>query len=59
MKRRLILASASPRRSQLMRQIGLKPEIMPSMAEEDVEETQPDRLVLELSRKKAQEVAAR
>ena len=42
-----------------MRQIGLKPEIMPSMAEEDVEETQPDRLVLELSRKKAQEVAAR
>ena len=41
-----------------MRQIGLKPEIMPSMAEEDVEETQPDRLVLELSRKKAQKVAA-
>lgn len=59
MKRRLILASASPRRSQLMRQIGLKPEIMPSMAEEDVEAGEPEQMVKELSRRKAEEVAAR
>ncbi len=42
-----------------MRQIGLKPEIMPSMAEEDIEEEEPDKLVLELSRIKAEEIAAR
>lgn len=42
-----------------MRQIGLKPEIMPSMADEEVEETRPDRLVMELSQKKAREIAAR
>lgn len=42
-----------------MRQIGLKPEIMPSMADEDVEETRPDQMVMELSQKKAQEIAAR
>lgn len=59
MKRRLILASASPRRSQLMRQIGLKPEIMPSMADEEIEAEGPKELVRELSRRKAEEVAAR
>lgn len=59
MKRRLILASASPRRSQLMRQIGLKPEIMPSMADEDIKAEGPEQMVRELSRIKAEEVAAR
>ncbi|MDO5417849.1 MAG: Maf family protein [Lachnospiraceae bacterium] len=59
MKRRLILASASPRRSQLMRQVGLKPEIIPSMVEEQVESREPDQVVMELSSQKAEDVAGR
>lgn len=59
MKQRLILASASPRRSQLMRQIGLKPEIMPSMAEEVIDGLDPKALVMELSRQKAEDVAGK
>lgn len=59
MKQRLILASASPRRSQLMRQIGLKPEIMPSLADEETEESEPDHLVMTLSCRKAKEAASR
>lgn len=42
-----------------MRQIGLKPEIMPSMADEEIEAEGPKELVRELSRRKAEEVAAR
>ncbi|HIQ73692.1 MAG TPA: septum formation protein Maf [Candidatus Cottocaccamicrobium excrementipullorum] len=54
-----ILASASPRRKQLMEQIGLKPEIMPSFAEEKVESTDPRQVVLSLSAQKAEETASR
>lgn len=57
MRQRFILASASPRRSQLMRQIGLKPEIIPSMMEEKAENMEPDQTVMELSRQKAEDVA--
>lgn len=57
MRQRFILASASPRRSQLMRQIGLKPEIIPSMIEEKAENMEPDQTVMELSRQKAEDVA--
>lgn len=42
-----------------MRQIGLKPEIMPSMADEDIKAEGPEQMVRELSRIKAEEVAAR
>lgn len=57
MRQRFVLASASPRRSQLMRQIGLKPDIIPSMVEEKAEGITPDETVRELSRQKAEDVA--
>lgn len=55
---RVVLASTSPRRKELMAQIGIKPEIIPSRVEEQTEETEPDRMVMELSRQKAEAVAA-
>ena len=45
-----MLASASPRRKELMAQIGLEPEIRPSRMEEETREKRPDRVVMELSR---------
>lgn len=56
---RVVLASASPRREELLRQIGIIPEVIPSEIEEKVTEKEPDRVVTELSRQKAEEVAAR
>ena len=56
---RVVLASASPRREELLRQIGIIPEVIPSEIEEKVTEKEPDRVVTELSRQKADEVAAR
>lgn len=40
-----------------MRQIGLKPEIIPSMIEEKAENMEPDQTVMELSRQKAEDIA--
>lgn len=52
--RTLILASASPRRQNLLRQIGLNFIVHPSGVEEDLHPTlPPEEYVLELSRKKA------
>ena len=51
------LASGSPRRKELLAQIGIFPRIVPSGAAEDTEETQPDRMVMELARRKALDVA--
>ncbi len=59
MKQRLILASASPRRRQLLGQIGLEAEVIPSQAEENISVQDPAAAVEELSRRKAEEVAAR
>lgn len=56
---RVILASASPRREELLRQIGIVPEVIPSRVEEKVTKEEPDQVVMELSRQKAEEVAAR
>ena len=56
---RMVLASASPRRSELLRQIGFEPEIIPSQVEEIVTSTEPAQVVMELSAQKAEEVAAR
>ncbi|MCB6611006.1 Maf family protein [[Clostridium] symbiosum] len=56
---KVILASASPRREELLRQIGIVPEVMPSRVEEKVTKKEPDQVVMELSRQKAEEVAAR
>ena len=54
---RLVLASASPRRAQLLRQIGIDFEQSSSCVEEGgTETTDPKNLVVMLSRKKAEEV---
>ena len=57
MKRRIILASASPRRRELLRQVGLEPEIVPSHVEEVITSTSPADVVMELSGQKAADVA--
>ncbi len=54
----IILASSSPRRYELLKQIGLKFEVIPSHADEDVDLTQaPEDVVKELAYKKADSVA--
>jgi len=60
MKNELVLASASPRRKELLEQIGLQFEIVPSRADETVlpGET-PEEHVIRLSIAKASEVATR
>lgn len=52
----LILASASPRRSQLLRQAGIAFEAIPSKAEEIVEDD-PEDMVLRNAKLKAESVA--
>ena len=54
----IILASASPRRKDLLEQIGMEFEICTAKGEEIITESRPDAVVLELSRQKAEEVAA-
>lgn len=58
-KLRMILASASPRRRELLMQVGIIPEVMPSHVEEVVTCTEPEQVVMELSAQKAEDVAAR
>lgn len=53
----IILASASPRRKMLLEQIGIEPQIIPSGVEEKVTKTAPDEVVMELSARKAEDVA--
>lgn len=55
--RRWILASASPRRKELLHQMGLEFDIIPATEEEKSRETIPERYVTELARHKAQEVS--
>lgn len=54
----IILASASPRRKELLEQIGLSFEICPAKGEEIITKTLPKEVVQELSQQKAREVAA-
>ncbi len=56
---RLILASASPRRIQLLQQIGLTAEVMPSHTEEKRCSEDPETLVQALALQKAEDVASR
>ncbi|CAH3125348.1 unnamed protein product [Pocillopora meandrina] len=59
---RVILASSSPRRCEILRKIGLKFEVIPSRFEETLDKTAfkyPFEYVLENSRQKALEVAGR
>ena len=53
---RLVLASASPRRRELLSQIGLEFSVMPSTKEENAKTTEAGALVQELSRQKAADI---
>ena len=53
----MILASASPRRKELLEQIGAEFVICPAKGEEVITEADPSAVVMELSRQKAEEVA--
>lgn len=53
---RLVLASASPRRRELLSQIGLEFTVMPSTKEEHAKATEAGALVQELSRQKAVDI---
>ena len=56
--KQVILASASPRRNELLLQIGIAPTVVPSHVEEKVTSKVPYQVVKELSRQKARDVAA-
>ncbi|XP_068701796.1 probable bifunctional dTTP/UTP pyrophosphatase/methyltransferase protein isoform X2 [Montipora capricornis] len=59
---RIILASGSPRRCEILRRIGLKFEVIPSTFEENLDKNtfkNPSDYVLENSKQKALEVAGR
>ena len=53
---RIILASQSPRRKELLSKLGVPFEVIPSYDEEAPKETRPSRVVMELSRMKASDV---
>lgn len=53
---KIILASASPRRKELLTQIGFEFDIVVSQVEEIITETKPGKVVEELSRQKAEAV---
>ena len=54
---RFILASASPRRKELLEQIGVKSDILPATGEEVITKELPGEVVMELAKQKAEEVA--
>lgn len=56
---KIILASGSPRRRELLSQIGIEYEVISSNVSEKIEEAQPDLMVMDLSRQKASEVASK
>ena len=55
---KLILASASPRRKELLEKIGLPFTVQPAKGEERITQKSPAAVVMELSRQKAEEIAA-
>ena len=58
MKTRIVLASASPRRRELLSQIGLAYEVLPSQKEEASKAREASELVTELSAQKAEDIAS-
>lgn len=56
---KFILASASPRRRELLEQVGAEFEVIPAQGEERLTSNRPQDAVLELSAQKAREVADR
>ena len=57
MKKRIILGSASPRRRELLAQIGVEFEVLVSDGEEHYTSTEPSEIVQELAIAKAENVA--
>lgn len=56
----IVLASASPRREQLLRQVGCEFRVIPSeFSEDNLQGLSPKRLVLEHARSKAMDVASK
>ncbi len=55
---KIVLASASPRRKQLMELAGLQFDIWPSDKEEVITKTDPKEICMELSKQKALDVAS-
>ncbi len=53
----IILASGSPRRKELLEQIGIEFEICPAKGEEKMTKSNPAEVVEELSKQKAEEIA--
>lgn len=53
---KIYLASASPRRKELLKQVGISFKTMPSTVEEKITKTQPNEVVEELSYQKAVDV---
>lgn len=58
MSYRIVLASKSPRRKQLLEQIGLEFEIWPSTVDETITKIKPEEVCVELSQQKALDVAS-
>lgn len=56
MLKKIILASASPRRRELLARIGLEFEVMPGESEEEITCSAPEDIVMELAERKAGEV---
>ena len=57
MSKALILASASPRRAQILAQVGLKFKIIMKPTDENIKADSPEKLVRTLAEKKARAVA--
>ncbi len=53
---KVILASASPRRSDYLKGLGLDPTIMPSNVDENSSETDPVKLAIEIAIRKAEAI---
>lgn len=56
---KIYLASASPRRKDLLKQVGISFRVMPSTVEEKITKENPDEVVEELSYQKAVDVCGR
>lgn len=57
--REIFLASASPRRRELLGQVGISCKVVPSLIEEKIETNVPEEVVQELARQKCEDVAGR
>ena len=53
---KIYLASASPRRKELLKQVGISFKVVPSTVEENITKEKPDEVVEELSYQKAVDV---